>query len=418
MDRSLRLNDHIHNPDPTCGVDSYGGVPTPGRAAACMGAAATHADNTIYVTTTQQEINDNVECSLQEAIYSANFDDNVAIVATNPDQFVDTACVAGNGHDTILLPAGAVFPMGSVVDDAHNPFGPTATPIVTSAITIETNGARLEHMPNGVNFRAFAVLGEPGGFVGNLTIRNAWIRGFTTKGGNGAAGGGGGLGAGGAIYVRLSSLTVENRTFEGNGAVATAGTCGGNGNDRTISYTTFAAAANHVIDLSAALDFTVPDGTVITNTASVSTGSPADPNAANDTASASVTVQNRSDLLLTQSVKKLTSRQLRYTVTVKNLGPYQARRIELNDPMPNGTKFVSVSPGSWSCEPLPGGSVGTLSCSLASLDLNASATLVFTVKTTAPGSVNISNTAAVSPGTFDPNLANNSATLVTRVSGK
>jgi CSLREA domain-containing protein len=185
---------------------------------------AAHAGNTIYVTTTEQDLNDNGECSLQEAIYSANFDDNVAIVATNPDQVVDTACVAGNADDTIVLPAGAVFPMSFIVDDAHNPFGPTATPIVTSAITLEANGARLEHVPNGVNFRAFAV-GEPDEVFGpgSLTIRNAWIRGFTTKGGNGAGGGGGGLGAGGAIYVSWSSLTIENSTFEGNGAA------GGNG---------------------------------------------------------------------------------------------------------------------------------------------------------------------------------------------
>jgi hypothetical protein len=40
------------------------------------------------------------------------------------------------------------------------------------------------------------------------------------------------------------------------------------------------------------------------------------------------------------------------------------------------------------------------------------------LKTTAPGSVDVVNRASVSQATFDPNLANNAATLTTRVSGK
>src|SRR6266446_8348546 len=47
--------------------------------------------------------------------------------------------------DTIELPAGAVFPMGTIFDDAANAFGPTATPVINSTITIEANGSRLEH---------------------------------------------------------------------------------------------------------------------------------------------------------------------------------------------------------------------------------------------------------------------------------
>src|SRR6266581_5581648 len=182
---------------------------------------------TITVNTTQQGVHENDGyCSLQEAIYAANFDDAIAIASTNPDQFVSVPeCDPGSGDDTIVLPAGAVFEMSSIVDDAHNPFGPTATPIVFSNITIEANGARLEHVPNGVNFRAFAVgtasVSTPGGTVsgtGNLTLRNVHIKGFTVKGGDGADGGGGGMGAGGAIYVDGrdggggDNLTIENST--------------------------------------------------------------------------------------------------------------------------------------------------------------------------------------------------------------
>src|SRR5262249_46836585 len=148
-----------------------------------------------------------------------------------------TDCVAGTGQgDTIVLPAGAVFQMSSVIDDAHNYMGPTGTPIIFSQITINANGSRLERAGN-LNLRAFSVgsaavdlnHGGPPNVVsgtGSLTITNAHIKGFSAKGGNGASGGGGGLGAGGAIYVQAGALTVENTTFEANAAI------GGNGSVR------------------------------------------------------------------------------------------------------------------------------------------------------------------------------------------
>jgi CSLREA domain-containing protein len=182
-----------------------------------------HAVGSIYVTTTAQGVNDDDQCSLQEAIYAANFDDNVAPDPANLESFISTGCTAGDGADTIaLLPPGAVYPVSSVVDDADNYVGPTATPIVTSTILIEGSGARLEHVPNGVDFRAFAVAAG-----GNLTLREVHVKGFTVKGGNGGNGAGGGLGGGGAIYVHGGSLLVQESTFEGNGAQ------GGNGGDRS-----------------------------------------------------------------------------------------------------------------------------------------------------------------------------------------
>lgn len=199
----------------------------------------------IHVNTTAQGVdNTDGKCSLQEAIYSANFDNNIAIDSTNPDHFVTTECEPGSGDDTIVLPYGAVFQMSSIVDDAHNPMGPTATPIIFSNIFIEANGSRLEHVPNGVNFRAFAVgaasvdlgSGNVKSGTGNLEIRGAYIIGFTVKGGNGTGGGGGGLGAGGAIYVRGGGLSVDGSTFEANGA---AGGNGGNAGS-SIAFSTAA----------------------------------------------------------------------------------------------------------------------------------------------------------------------------------
>src|SRR6266851_6076039 len=198
-----------------------------------MARPAAAQTNLIHVTTTTPG-NSNGGCSLQEAIYSANFDQAIAIGTVNPDTFYNTGCEPGNGTDTIVLPANSVFQMTSVVDDAHNQYGPTATPVIFTTIIIEAYGSRLELVPGSPNMRAFSVgFGSvdlnPGGTpnvvsgYGNLTVRNAHIKGFTVKGGNGAGGGGGSMGAGGAIYLNGGGLTVENSTFEGNGAT------GGNG---------------------------------------------------------------------------------------------------------------------------------------------------------------------------------------------
>ena len=175
----------------------------------------------IPVTTVQQKISSTGGCSLQEAIYSANYDAAVAIkyVGTNPVP-IPTQCVAGSGDDSIVLPAGALFRLSSSVDDADNPTGPTATPIIFSNITLFAYGAILERT-GSKNFRLFAV--HP---IGHLTIKKAHIRGFRAQGGHGGRGGGGGMGAGGAIYVMNGSLVVEASTFSSNVAVGGAGGSG------------------------------------------------------------------------------------------------------------------------------------------------------------------------------------------------
>jgi hypothetical protein len=199
---------------------------------------------TIFVTTTNPGIGTGF-CSLQEAIYSSVLHDTldgthgIAIDATDqpgslPDHFISTQCVLGTGNDTIVLITGAVFNLNTFLDgDAYNPYGPTATPLIFSDITIEGHGATLEWMPTQMgpqNVRLFAVgpgsIKTPNGTAsgtGNLTLRNVYIKGFHVQGGDGTEGGGGGMGAGGAIYLQYGTLTVESSTFDGNGAV------GGNG---------------------------------------------------------------------------------------------------------------------------------------------------------------------------------------------
>ena len=130
------------------------------------------------------------------------------------------------------------------------------------------------------------------------------------------------------------------------------------------------------------------------------------------------TIHNKADLFVTQSVVKDKNRQIIYTINVNNVGPYEARQIALHNPLPVTTRFVSLSPGDWTCTQPPIGAVGTVSCGLGGLAAGETRSITLVVKTTAPGASDISNTASVTALTFDPNPANNSATLITRVSGK
>ncbi len=183
------------------------------------------AGATIYVTTTTQEINSDSYCSLQEAIYAANLDDNKAPDSSNAGQVIATGCEAGNGADIIELPAEHVFSYADPITDVINFVGPSATPMVTSTITIEGRGSRLERVSAGRPTRAFVV-----GPTGFLDLREVHVEGFFIHGGDGGlGGGGGGMGAGGAIYVQGGRLLVQWSTFEGNGVR------GGDGGDEGVA---------------------------------------------------------------------------------------------------------------------------------------------------------------------------------------
>jgi hypothetical protein len=186
-------------------------------ALALAGVAARADANIIFVTTTAQKITSSGGCSLQEAIYAANRDESTAVDKLNADgsdHVIATGCVAGGGDDRILLPFHAVFTMTKVVDDGDNAFGPTATPMITSNISIEANGSRLT-WAGTQGARAFTI--APGA---ELTLSAVHIKSFFARGGNGADGGGGGLGAGGAVFVgNAGRLTVTDSTFERNGAI-------------------------------------------------------------------------------------------------------------------------------------------------------------------------------------------------------
>ena len=144
-----------------------------------------------FRTSLEDRVSGGAGCSLQEAIYSATYKDSVTITSYKPDGTpIDgfTGCVKGSKteEDVIVLPSGAqpaVFQLNRIIEDVDNSVGPTATPPIRSSITIEANGAELLWI-GADHARAFVVEA-----TGHLTIRNAYIKGFTARGGNGSRGG-------------------------------------------------------------------------------------------------------------------------------------------------------------------------------------------------------------------------------------
>jgi uncharacterized repeat protein (TIGR01451 family) len=162
-----------------------------------------------------------------------------------------------------------------------------------------------------------------------------------------------------------------------------------------------------------------PIGTVITNTASVT--SPDDAVTANNSASATTTVSGGANLVVLKSDSPdpvAVGGNVTYALTVRNDGPLAATSVTLSDVIPANTTFVSVTPAAgWSCPSLPVGGMGTQTCTIATLAPLSSASFALVVKVNpgTPGGTVISNTATVSSATTDPSSANNTATTTTVV---
>ena len=157
-------------------------------------------------------------------------------------------------------------------------------------------------------------------------------------------------------------------------------------------------------------------GTIYTDTASVSAATN-DPTPENNTSSTALTVSTV-DVSVTKSgpATVTAGTNVTYTLTVANGGPDTADNVNLTDPLPAATTFVSLTQGtgpSAICStPGPGGT-GTVTCNWAVLANGASATFTLVIK--AGNTTSISNTASVSTDSFDTNTSNDSSTATTTV---
>ena len=159
---------------------------------------------------------------------------------------------------------------------------------------------------------------------------------------------------------------------------------------------------------------------VITNVATV-TSATADPNGADNTATANTEVVNQSDLVVSKadSPDPVTAgTNLTYTLTLTNGGPSDAQSVALSDAIPVNTTFVSMMETSGPAFTLttpPVGGTGTATANIATFAAGASATFTLVVKVNAAATGTISNTASVTSTTVDLNAVNDTATATTTV---
>lgn len=109
-----------------------------------------------------------------------------------------------------------------------------------------------------------------------------------------------------------------------------------------------------------------------------------------------------------------TRQKVTYTITLLNAGPATATTILINDTLASQSTFVSATITGGTCVTPVNGASGVVSCSLASLASGASKPIQIVVTVIAK-KTSITNTVTVSAATADPNLANNTASITTRL---
>jgi uncharacterized repeat protein (TIGR01451 family) len=231
-----------------------------------------------------------------------------------------------------------------------------------------------------------------------------------------------------AQNVSLSDATPANTTFvsitqtDGPAFACTSPAFGGTGTV-TCTIATLAAGATASFSLVVNVNANTPNGTTISNTATMSS-STTDDCPGNDSATATTTVNAGADLSITKTgpAQQGAGFDITYSITVTNPGPNDAANVGLSDAVPANTTFRSFTQPTgptFTCDTPNVGGTGTVSCSIASLAAGATATftLVVNVNSDVVEGTIISNTASVSSTTSDPNQANNSSTVMTQIVG-
>ena len=143
-----------------------------------------------------------------------------------------------------------------------------------------------------------------------------------------------------------------------------------------------------------------------TNTATISHADQFDPISANNTASAVATPQ-QADLALGKTVSNTTPNvgdTITYTITLSDNGPDSATNAQVTDVLPSGVSFVSATPSQGTFDSASGvWTAGTV---------NVGSPLTLAIQAMVMSPAPNSNTAAITHSDqFDPNPANNNATV-------
>jgi uncharacterized repeat protein (TIGR01451 family) len=225
-----------------------------------------------------------------------------------------------------------------------------------------------------------------------------------------------------AQSVMLSDALPANTTFVSEmQTTGPAFNCANVAGSVNCSIATLANGASATFTIVDKVGANVANGSMITNTATVTSTTP-DPTSPDNTATVNSTVTNSADLSVTKTGPATVGagNNITYTVTVMNGGPNDAQSVTLSDALPPGTTFVSeaqtAGPAFTCTNPAVGGT-GAVSCTLTTLANGASATftIVYKVGASVSNGTTITNTANVTSTTPDPNSANNTSSSTSTV---
>jgi uncharacterized repeat protein (TIGR01451 family) len=109
-----------------------------------------------------------------------------------------------------------------------------------------------------------------------------------------------------------------------------------------------------------------------------------------------------------------TGQKVTYMITVLNAGPGAAASVLLNAALSSQSTFVSATMSQGTCITPVKGASGVVSCSLGTMSSGATSSVQILV-TVIVKKNSITNIVSVSSSTSDPNVANNTASITTRV---
>jgi uncharacterized repeat protein (TIGR01451 family) len=226
-----------------------------------------------------------------------------------------------------------------------------------------------------------------------------------------------------AVDVALTDVLSAWVTFQGSQVSNGTGTCSllpGSTTDLSCDLNDLLPGQFVRVVFTVLVNPSTPNGTLITNTATVSAATP-DPNAANNTATSETKVNAQADLKITKDASVLTSNpapRVTYTLMVVNSGPSDALNVVVVDTLPLDPKKIVyvMDSGNGACTYAKTPSPHTVTCNVGTLKVgqNWSVQIVVDVR----GSVSvITNIATVTSTTFDPNLADNTVRKDVRIKG-
>jgi uncharacterized repeat protein (TIGR01451 family) len=217
-----------------------------------------------------------------------------------------------------------------------------------------------------------------------------------------------------AQSVRVVDAVPANTVFVGGSPV-----CSELGGIITCELGDIPAGESAAVSIQVRLDQTVPDGTIIVNSATVSSDTP-DPNTENNTDGEETTVfqspYNPTDLSITKQDMLdpvLASGILTYTLEVANNGPAPATGVMVLDALPVGVSFVSAT----TSKPF-GLCSGGVVCFLGQMAVGETAVITIVVTVDAGQMAPILNAALVTSSNPDIYPDNNQDSEITQVTAE